>query len=394
MKRTVRYYFMDNLRALAMTFGIFFHAALAYSPIMHEVWLTADQQKSSIVDFFIWFSHLFRMPLFFFIAGFFGHFLLKRNGSFGFIKNRVVRILVPLLIFFPLILGTIIAITLDAMKSVEYQPPILVLFSKNISDPKSESFPLSTAHLWFLYNLFLFYLCALIFTKFKILKLKIFSLISSRNGIIYLLPLLMVPSLYFQTAPVPAPERVYPELWSFGYFGIFFAIGWLFYNNLEILDSFKPYCKKLLIISIIMYIVMYSLLSDRLEFVDLLKLREIPQDPLKHFVIAVLEAYISVYMVFVMLVFGRFKLNFENKAMRYISDSSYWVYLIHLPILFFVQFILIDYSWDIWVKFLFASIVTLIIGMSSYHLVVRWTPLGVLLNGKRRKFFINRVEHS
>ena len=40
----IRYHFMDNLRAIAMIAGIFFHAALAYSPMLSSVWLTADSQ--------------------------------------------------------------------------------------------------------------------------------------------------------------------------------------------------------------------------------------------------------------------------------------------------------------------------------------------------------------
>ncbi len=64
-----RYYFMDNLRAVAMLIGIFFHAALAYSPYIHNVWYVADPAKSMVLDFFVSISHLFRMPLFFLISG-------------------------------------------------------------------------------------------------------------------------------------------------------------------------------------------------------------------------------------------------------------------------------------------------------------------------------------
>ena len=66
-----RLYYFDNLRALAMIAGVFFHAALAYSPMSHNIWLSADIEQSIIVDWISWFTHLFRMPLFFVIAGFF-----------------------------------------------------------------------------------------------------------------------------------------------------------------------------------------------------------------------------------------------------------------------------------------------------------------------------------
>ena len=60
-----RLHYLDNLRALAMIGGVFFHAALAYSPMLHHLWLTADSQQSEVVDIVSWFSHLFRMPVFF-----------------------------------------------------------------------------------------------------------------------------------------------------------------------------------------------------------------------------------------------------------------------------------------------------------------------------------------
>lgn len=60
-----RLHYLDNLRALAMIAGVFFHAALAYSPMLNTYWLSADTQQSSMVDVVGFFMHLFRMPLFF-----------------------------------------------------------------------------------------------------------------------------------------------------------------------------------------------------------------------------------------------------------------------------------------------------------------------------------------
>ncbi|MGV8838653.1 MAG: hypothetical protein ACWA6V_21380, partial [Cellvibrio sp.] len=56
-----RLHYLDNLRALAMIGGVFFHAMLAYSPALHNLWLTADREQSVVIDMVAWFSHLFRM---------------------------------------------------------------------------------------------------------------------------------------------------------------------------------------------------------------------------------------------------------------------------------------------------------------------------------------------
>ena len=49
------------------------------------------------------------------------------------------------------------------------------------------------------------------------------------------------------------------------------------------------------------------------------------------------------------------------------ADSSYWIYIMHLPV----------------VKFLTACLVTGALGIVTYRYLVRYTPLGTLLNGKR-----------
>ena len=68
-----RFHYMDNLRAWAMILGVVFHAALAYSATVHHIWPTADTSTSRLIDALVWFSHTFRMPLFFLIAVFFAN---------------------------------------------------------------------------------------------------------------------------------------------------------------------------------------------------------------------------------------------------------------------------------------------------------------------------------
>ena len=50
------------------------------------------------VDACIWFLHLFRMPLFFVVAGFFAAMLVARRGIGGLFRNRVRRIALPFVI--------------------------------------------------------------------------------------------------------------------------------------------------------------------------------------------------------------------------------------------------------------------------------------------------------
>ena len=66
--------------------------------------------------------------------------------------------------------------------------------------------------------------------------------------------------------------------------------------------------------------------------------------------------------------------------MRWLADASYWVYLVHLPLLFAIQYRLLDVQMHWGAKFAIATLSTL--AFASYQVLVRYTPIGRLLNGK------------
>ena len=99
----MRIHALDHLRALAMLAGVAFHAALAYSPLVQPFWPSADRQNSPVIDALIWLPHLVRMPLFFLVSGYFTAWLLAQRGMGGLMRQRVRRILLPLLVALPVL---------------------------------------------------------------------------------------------------------------------------------------------------------------------------------------------------------------------------------------------------------------------------------------------------
>ncbi|MCC9602341.1 acyltransferase family protein [Stieleria sp. JC731] len=86
---------LDALRAIAMLLGIVLHAALSFSPIP---WTVNDSRQSDFYSVMFAAIHGFRMPLFFMVSGFFTAMLWRRRDLGGLIKQRVKRILLPLLL--------------------------------------------------------------------------------------------------------------------------------------------------------------------------------------------------------------------------------------------------------------------------------------------------------
>lgn len=71
--------------------------------------------------------------------------------------------------------------------------------------------------------------------------------------------------------------------------------------------------------------------------------------------------------------------------MRYLSDSSYWMYLTHLTLVILLQAWVRTWDVDPLLKFVFIVATTCTILLILYQLAVRYTFIGTILNGKRTR---------
>jgi glucans biosynthesis protein C len=370
MQNDNRYHYMDNLRALAMLAGVMFHAALAYSPLVHNLWPTADASGSSVVDVLAWFGHLFRMPLFFVIAGFFAALLVRKRGIGGMLRNRLARVLLPLLIFLPLVLGTLNGLTAKAASSTRNLSPVLAWVKKTMIEQGSLPLMPSVAHLWFLLYLMYFFVLVWVVSTLELKQLPSW-LVNLRPWVLVgVAPLLLVPALASVGTPWPAPEFVLPQLWALVFFGFYFALGYLLFLRKSLLEQLRPLTPFLLVFGLAAYAV----------FVEFMGTRQ--PGRLLHWLLAALEAYAGLWLTLWCLQAGKNWLNGQSSTMRYLADASYWVYLVHLPILFTIQYRLLDVTGGWQMKFAVSVLATALFSLGSYQLLVRNTFLGKLLGGR------------
>ena len=383
-----RFHYMDNLRAIAMTGGIFFHAALAYSPLMREVWPMGSDRSVVALDAIAWFSHLFRMPLFFVIAGFFAAYLIEKRGAAGLLKNRARRILLPFVLFLPLVWGGFAIAFGWAISHVEQKSAVLALIAESANNPDAPPPEATTTHLWFLYNLCFFYVAYVGLRAVGLFRTQWFSRLVSPAGLLFIVPLLIWPAIASQPYPHPAPEQFIPQAWSFGFFGVFFMLGALMFERHQAIEELSPYALGMTVAAVVAYGVVYWNFPGTVSLEAAIAMHERGlQPPPAPVGIALLEAISATYMTTACLVFGRNLLDRVNRPFRFIADSSYWVYIIHLPVLFWIQFWLLDVDLNPWFEFGISSFATLAVGFVTYVLFVRWTPIGWLLNGRRQPMF-------
>jgi ABC-type multidrug transport system ATPase subunit len=75
---------------------------------------------------------------------------------------------------------------------------------------------------------------------------------------------------------------------------------------------------------------------------------------------------------------------------RYVADASYWIYLVHLPLVAALQVWVGDWPLHWSVKYPLIVLTALALLLLSYHWLVRDTPVGQLLNGRRHPRHLRR----
>nr|WP_314860703.1 acyltransferase family protein [uncultured Undibacterium sp.] len=367
-----RFHYMDNLRALAMLTGVVFHAALAYSVLAHPLWPTADRGQSLIVDAFVWFFHLFRMPLFFVVAGFFAALLVQKRGMGAMIKNRFMRIILPLIVFWPLVYFSMSWLIRQAIVDVENLSPLLQMIKPWLANPQAPAAPPTLVHLWFLAYMMCF--CILVWVVSVLEWSKHLSWLDALTPMkkACLVPLALMPALFAVPAPFPAPESFFPQWWALLFYGTYFLIGFRLFHQVRSLDQLRPFAPRLLLISLLAYTLFLYLLQTK----GMTK-----PDLFLQAILVLLQAYIGYWMTLVCIIFGQRWLDAHHGFLRYIADASYWVYLVHLPLIFAIQIPLMDVNLHWSVKLSLSLCATMSIAFLTYHLFVRRRLLGKFLNG-------------
>ncbi len=382
-----RLHALDAVRAFALLVGIAFHAAFSFIPgLPPGLWAMKDVSPSQALDVFAFVTHIFRMSLFFFIAGFFARMLLEKNGTRGFWANRLKRILVPLLVgwivTFPLIaVAWSMGMTKMFGAAVSATPPALpTIFGW---------FPI--AHLWFLMVLLQLYVCLLVVRwavnavdrNGKLRAMADGTVRGLLNG--YWAPFLLgVPlAVCLYTLPawtywvgIPAPDQTYlPKLTPLVGYGTAMGLGWLVHRQKDVLGSIQQrWIGHLLIAAAATVATVFILM--RHEFAP-----AVPGGERLAFVACFTVALWG--WVIGLTGLSLDKLSGFSAVRRYLADSSYWLYLAHLPVVAGIQVWVGKWNLHWSLKFPFVVMVTLAILLVTYHFLVRPSFIGTVLNGRK-----------
>jgi len=237
-------------------------------------------------------------------------------------------------------------------------------------------FPLF-GHLWFLWFL-CWYVCvfALLVKLLQVLPIPGVSprWILSARRFLWLIPLTAVPQFLMARTPGAfGPDTsigLLPFPAVFAYYALFFGFGVLYFDADDRDDAVgRGFWWMLTFAALLLFPLGLSLQGSTAAITRIAS--------------SIVQVSLAWIMSFGMI--GLFHRYFQAHSpwLRYLSDSAYWLYLAHIPLIIYIQYLVRDLPLLSGIKVIVVFVATTSMLLLSYHFLIRNTWLGVLLNGRR-----------
>ncbi|GET27099.1 acyltransferase family protein [Prolixibacter sp. NT017] len=176
-----RIYFLDNLRTFLIFLVVLLHAGLVYEQALEGNWIVVDPVKNNSIGLIRMYLDLFVMFSIFFISGYFIPYSLKSKNTWGFVKSKLKRIMLPWLIAVLTLIPAYKAIFLFSRGlPQEAWYTYFHVFQRAGTDLYFFANNPTQNWLWFLPILFMFQLIYLALHKLNLLSFKI----SLKTGVV------------------------------------------------------------------------------------------------------------------------------------------------------------------------------------------------------------------
>ena len=371
-----------------MLLGIVLHAAMLYlTAPLSMIPIPTDRNNAYVFDVVSTFIHSFRMPTFFLLSGFFTSLLVEKRGLWGTYRNRASRILAPLAAGIVTILPVTGLFMFDFMLSARFgthdlipdRQALRVLGQEMLANGAPEGAP-GPGHLWFLYYLCMFYL---LIPVCRILVKRSLAFEERLQG--WLASPFMLAALALYTAATLWPYQggqvnegfilLKPHLPSLVYYGSFFVLGYVFHHHRGFLPAVARGVPLWAGLALLLFPL--SMVASHLDY------GARGADPTLHLGAVLANGLCTWTLIYLFLGSALRYFDRESPWILYVSQSSYWVFLVHLPLVCLAGWWLVQYDLPAVIKFVAVSGFTAVAGFLSFHYWVQKTWLSTFLHGRR-----------
>lgn len=330
-----RRYDIDWLRVIAIALLLVYHIVIMFQPWGIYIGFIQSKETSDAIWIPMALLNVWRIPLLFFVSGMGVCFALRRRDWLQLLLDRAKRILLPL------VFGSFFIVPIHTYIFQKYYAQDII-------------YSPSVGHLWFLANISIYVIQIIGFAFLnKNYDYKFFNLARRLLKRPYFIYIFIIPF-------VLEAELTNPEYFSM-YVGtghgfiigmLAFFFGFLF---VAIGDPFWNAVDKMKFASLI---IAFSLYLIRLFFFEL-------NSP------NYLSSIESMNWIFAVLGFGYKYLNKPSKALSYLSQAVYPVYIIHMIFLYWASYLIFPLNLSLELSLILIILFTFIGCYITYELIIK-----------------------
>lgn len=349
-----RHFDMDWIKVLAMLVVFLYHCSMFFNSFDWHI-------KNNFIDYtYIEFFSLlvgnWIMPIFFVLSGMATYYALNRRNSKSFIKERLSRLGLPLLLGIFLLSPP--QVYIERITNHQFEGSFLAFFPHYFDGLYLEmggtgNFAFFGHHLWYLLMLLIFSVITLpFFIKTKgIATSKEFSI----------LHYLFIP-LPLTIAALTVNNVVNLASWGIIFYLLLYIFGFYFFSR----ESIRRFVRKIGILAGTL-----SILSTA-SYISWVFFFGFPMEISVSWAVFMIIRVLLVWnMIFFMLYLGDKYLNVSNRALNYSSGASMPFYVLHQPVIIIIGFFIYNLEWSVPLKLIFLISAAFLIIMVLYELIIR-----------------------
>ncbi len=369
-----RLYYLDWLRVFAVVLLIPFHTGMIFVTWDFHIKNNVTSVGLTIINAFIDNWHI---PLFFLLAGASTYFALNKRSPGVYIKERFLRLIVPL------IFGMLVIVPPQTFYERIQQSG----FRGNYFDFYSHLFNgvypegnLTWNHLWFLLYLF--------FISMSVLPLLL-SLKSGR-GASHLenlnawladghrIFLLFIPLAIMQMTlkvAFPGPQNVVSDWARIVFMLLIFVYGAMFYSYRGYRESFARNMGIAFVTGVVILVFFVTLHFSAYRFTFGYNLPNLLQLAVK--------SLATLCWLIVLIGFAQRTVNFSNRFLEYASEAVLPFYILHQTVIIILGFHIVNTNYSLMAKYIFINVFSFILIVAIYDILVKRIGLLRFLFGMR-----------